>query len=84
MPCWEEGKCLGIAAGSGHNDKAQNGHERPGGLIVGGVNVWRDFWAPLFTYLLLLGVYLIILGIALVGLVSVIRKHEQQERQGER
>jgi hypothetical protein len=37
-------------------------------------NEFREFWTPFFVYVTLLGVYLIILGIALGGLVSVLRK----------
>jgi hypothetical protein len=39
-------------------------------------NEFREFWTPFFVYVTLLGVYLIILGIALGGLVSALRKRE--------
>jgi hypothetical protein len=35
----------------------------------------RQFWTPLFIYLLLLAVYLVILGIGLAGLASALRRH---------
>jgi hypothetical protein len=43
-------------------------------------NVLRDFWTPLFVYLNLLGVYLLLLGIALAGLVSALKKRQDDKR----
>jgi hypothetical protein len=47
-----------------------------------GENILRDFWTPLFVYSTLLGVYLIILGIALAGLVSALdeRRYRDSKR----
>jgi cbb3-type cytochrome oxidase subunit 3 len=38
----------------------------------------NDFWMPRFAFLALLGVYLIILGIGLAGLVTALRKRERE------
>ena len=38
----------------------------------------RQFWTPFFVYLLLLGVYLITLGIGLAGLASALRAHQRR------
>jgi hypothetical protein len=38
----------------------------------------RTFWTPLLTYLALLGVLLIFLGIGLAGLASAIRDRERK------
>jgi hypothetical protein len=38
----------------------------------------RNFWTPLFAYLNLLGVLLVILGIALAGLVSALLERERK------
>jgi hypothetical protein len=42
-------------------------------------NEFREFWTPFFVFITLLGVYLIILGIALGGLVSALRKREVEK-----
>jgi len=43
-------------------------------------NHLRNFWMPLIVFSALLGVYLILLGVALAGLVSAQRKRENPER----
>jgi hypothetical protein len=47
-----------------------------------GETTLRHFWATFLAYTALLGVYLIILGIALAGLVSALRKRESGETRG--
>ena len=48
-------------------------------------NEFREFWTPFFVFITLLGIYLIILGIALGGLVSSLRKRElERERMREK
>jgi len=46
-----------------------------------GDNVLRNFWTLLFVYSTLLGVYLLLLGIALAGLVTALRKRDEQKRE---
>jgi hypothetical protein len=45
-----------------------------------GENVLRNFWTPLFVYSSLLGIYLIIFGIALAGLVAALNKQDGRDR----
>jgi hypothetical protein len=41
-------------------------------------NYLRDFWTPFLVFLTLLGVYFLLLGIALGGLVTALRKRERE------
>jgi hypothetical protein len=45
-----------------------------------GYNLLRNFWLPMFAYSLLLGVQLLLLGIALAGLGSALRRRSFRER----
>jgi hypothetical protein len=40
----------------------------------------RNFWTPLLAYSLLLGIQLLLLGIALAGFLSAWRKHGPRGR----
>jgi hypothetical protein len=46
--------------------------------------VTEDFFPRAMVYLTLLGVYLIILGIAVAGLLSVLRNRGREERRQDR
>jgi len=47
-------------------------------------NELRNFWTPLLAGLLLLGVYLVILGIAIGGLVSAMRNRDREKADQEK
>jgi hypothetical protein len=38
----------------------------------------RNFWTPFLAFLHLLGIYFLLLGIALAGLVTALRKRERE------